>query len=485
MEQNETVIKKSFSWDYLDKLTTQGLSLIISIVLARIIAPEQYGIIAMAFIFIQILDAFVNPGFTSALIQKKIPDKIDYSTIFWSNIGISVILYLIIFLLSPLIERFYEIENLSIVIRVLALNLPFQSVNSIVMAYIRKNTKYRRYFFVSFAGTVIAGGTAIIMAYSGFGIWALVANNLVNAALDAVLSLLFISWKPTLDFSKERFKILYSFGGKMLYIKMIDIFYTELSGFIIGKKYTPTDLSFYKKGTSYPKTIIENLSMSISDVIFPMFSNIQDEKEKRLAALKKSIKLSEFIIFPMAIGFFSCADTFVSVFLTDKWLPCVPFIRVMCLYYLCSSTGMILLQFYKALGKGSLLLRLEFFKKSYSVLLILFATFVFNSPIAVLWATTIAGFISMLVNLITAAKHADYKIVDYLKGMLPIACISLATLVGVVSLGYLNINSLLKLIIQVFAGIFIYVGLAFVFRFEQVSDLLSLVNKNRKAGRNI
>lgn len=478
MEAN--AIKKSFIWDYMDKITTQGLSLIISIVLARLIEPEQYGIIAMATIFTQILDVFVNPGFTSALIQKKSPERLDYSTVFWSNTVISVVLYLIIFFASAYIEDFYKIENLSFVIRILALNLPFSGVNSIVIAYIRKNVMYKRYFFISFFGTFVSGGVAIAMAYSGFGIWSLVMYYLGNCVLDALFSLIFISWKPTLEFSKQRFKSLYAFGGKLLYVKLIDVTYKEISGLIIGKKYTASDLAYYKKGDAYPKTIIQNLSMSISGVLFPLFSNIQDKIEELTISLKKALRMCDFIIYPMAIGLLACGDNFVEVLLTDKWAMCVPYLRIMCLYNLFTPSSSIIYQVIKALGKGGLLLRLEFFKKSYSILLIILAMLIVESPIVIAVAIALSGAISLAVNLTVVSKYTSFKLTDYAKGVFPILVISLIMAVVVLAVNCFKFNALITLITQVLIGGTVYIGLAWLFKFKQLSDIFSEVKTKVK-----
>jgi len=471
---------RSFFWNYLDKITTQGLSLVISIILARLIAPDHYGIIAIANIFITFLDAFVNPGFTSALIQKKTPESIDYSTVFWSNSIISVVLYLIVFLVSPVIEDFYKAENLALVIRVLALKLPFAGTNSIVTAYIRKNFMYKQYFLVSFLGTASAGIAAIVMAFMDFGIWALVVYSLGNCALDAILSLLFIPWKPTREFSKQRLKSLYSFGGKMLGIKLIDVLYTELNGLIIGKKYTLSDLSYYNKGIRYPEAIMQSLSMSISDVMFPSFSNIQDDLKAMTVSIRNSIRLCNYFIYPMAIGFLACGDNFVEVVLTNKWAACVPYLRICCLYYLCQPSSGIMYQSFKALGKGGLIVKLEIFYKMYGLLFIVLAVLLVDSPIALSVAKVAAGFISMLLNLICTFKYTEYRWSDYLNGLWKTVLISAIMLIAVLALNLLKLGAAATLGLQIIVGVAVYIGLSWLFKHQQFFEVLTFIKDARK-----
>lgn len=470
---------KSFSWDFLDKVTTQGLSVIISIILARMIAPDQYGIVALATVFTQILDAFVNPGFTSALIQKRSPEKADYSTVFWSNTVVSILLYLIIFFAAPFIESFYQVKNLSHIIRVLAIHLPFAGVNSIVVAYVRKNTMYKRYFFVSLLGTLFSGGIALFVAYQGLGVWALVLYSIGNCALDTLFSLLFISWKPSFEFSKQRFRSLFSFGGKLLQVKLIDLIYTQISPLIIGKKYSTTELSHYKKGEAYPNALINSFSSSLSDVLFPAFSNIQDQPQALASALAKGCKICDFVIYPIAIGLFACANSFIEVLLTAKWLPCVPYLRIWCLYYLCTPSSGIMYQAIKALGKGRLLLKLELVKKSYSLLLIVLSVLFFDSPLAITAAFLFAGLISLVINLFMISHNTCYRIQDYIKGLFPIIAITACMGFAVFSFEFLNWSPFLTLFVQVITGIIIYVGLAKLFQFEQFEFFFSLVKRKK------
>lgn len=468
---------KSFSWDYLDKITTQGLSLIISVVLARLIAPSEYGVIAMANIFIVVLDTFVNPGFSSALIQKKSPDSVDYSTVFWCNTVVSAVLYVVIFLAAPFIEAFYKIDRLALVIRVLAITLPFAGVNSIIVAYMRKNMLYKRYFFASLLGTVISGAAAIVMAYLGYGVKALVVYSLGNCILDTFFSMLIIRWRPTFEFSKNELKELYSFGGKMLYIKFIDIIYQELSGLIIGKKYGPTDLSNYNKGNVYPKTIMSSISMSVSDVLFPLFSNIQDKKDELAASLKRACKICDFVIYPMAMGLMACGDNFIKVLLTEKWLSCVPYLRIACFYYLCTPSSGIIYQVIKALGKSGLLLKLEFIKKIYSIGLMILSILVFDSPLAITTSIVVSGFISLIINLNIISRCVDYRIRDYLVGIFPTVIITAVMALAVISLNIFNFGVFITLVLQVIVGVIVYVGLAWLFKLEPFFFVYTMLKK--------
>ena len=457
-------VKTAFKWALIDRITTEGIMAIVSIILARIIAPDQYGIISLALIIVIFGDAFVNPGICSALVQKKDPEQIDYATVFWFNILISAILYALLFVFAPLIESFYNVDQLGLVIRVLALKFPFGALASIQLAFVQKNFLFKRYFFVSLFGTLTAGALGIYMALNGAGVWSLVVYNLGNSAIDALLALVFISWKPSFHFSRESFAILFPFGGRILLVKLIDLFYEQLSGLVIGKKYSPEDLALYDKGKRFPNIIIMVGTNALSDTLFPAFSNIQNEIDKVKKMVSNSIAVSLFVVMPCALGLLACGDNFVSVVLTDKWIECVPFLRVMCIHFMCIPIGTILLQSIKAQGRSDIVLKMEIAKKAYSLAIMITAFIVSKKAIYIAVGLTVATIISLIVDFIVVKRLLQIKISDIIRENVKTVLISLLMLATVFSVGYIHFANIWLLVLQVVSGAIVYIGFSMLFK---------------------
>lgn len=473
-------IGRSFSWAYIDRMTTQGLSLIISIVLARLIDPAHYGIVVIAMIFVGILNIFMNPGLSSALVQKKAPDETDYSSMFWFNLLISFLLYAVIFIASPWIEAFYEMEDLSLIIRVMSARLPFGALQSVQMAFVQKNLLYRQFFFVSLFGTLIAGICAIFMASAGFGVWALVANSMINCVLDTLLALVFIPWRPSRAISFTRFKAMFAFGRRILAAKLIDTVYSDISAFIIGKKYVSSDLSFYNKGRLFPQELVQNISASISDVLFPVLSNIQDDLDRLKSTMRSTIRISTYILFPLLVGMFVCADSFIELLLTDVWLPCVPYLRIMCIYYLCVPASGVMLQGIKALGRGGTLLQIEIIKKLYSITIVVVAIILFDNPLAIAAGIMLSGGISVGINLFAAKKIINYSLREHMKDVAPTIMLCLVMAVAVYLIGLSNTHNAVKLMLQIVTGIAVYMFFSYVFKTEQFFIIMNHFKKKKE-----
>lgn len=480
----KTTIVSSFSWAYIDKITTQGLSAFVSIILARLIDPAHYGIIAIAFIFVGILDIFITPGLCSALVQKKNPDEVDYSSMFFFNMLLSIVLYIIIFLVAPFIESFFNVNGLTMIIRVMSIRLPFASMNSVQMAYVQKNLLYNKYFFVSFFGTAVASIIAISMAYMGMGVWALVVNYLMNGIIDTFLALIFISWRPTTNISLERFRSMFTFGKRVLAVKIVDTLYSDISGFIIGKKYNPSDLAYYNKGKMFPQLIIQNISASITDVLFPVLSNVQDNRDQMIIIMRKTLRTSVYVIYPILIGLFVCGDNFIRLVLTDKWLSCVPFMRVMCIYSLCIPSSSIILQGIKAIGRSDILLKIELIKKTYSIAIIVFFLLIFDTPIAVAYGFMSSAIISLFVNMYACNRFFGYKMYEQLKDVSPIVVVT--TIMGITTylIGFINVHYVLQLCIQVVAGVLVYVAFSFLLNLSEFFYILSTIKRKVKRSKN-
>ena len=317
-------VSRNFAWKLFERIGAQGISLIVSIILARLLEPSVYGTIALVTVFTTILQVFVDGGFASALIQKKEVDDIDYSSVFYFNLVFGLALFTIMYLLAPIIADFYKTPDLIPVIRVLSSIVIISSVKNVQHAYVARNLLFKRFFWATLGGTIIAGVISVLMAYNGYGVWALVASILINMFIDTVILWITVGWKPKLVFSLNRLRSLISFGWKLLIARLIETIYSESRSLIIGKLYSSSDLAFFNRGKQYPNLIVNNVDYSISSVLFPVMSSYQDDKDKCKSIVRRAITLNTYIVAPAMMGFAVCAEQFVRIVLTEKWLPCVP-----------------------------------------------------------------------------------------------------------------------------------------------------------------
>lgn len=464
-------------WSSADKIVTNGFALIISIILARLIAPSEYGVIATAQIFTVLLSLFVEPGMTSALIQKKDSDDLDFSTILTLNLLMGTGLYVILFMISGSIGEWFDLPQLCAVIRVLGLQILVCGYNSVQVAYVQKHMMFKKYFVCSITGAAIGAGIAVFMAYRGAGVWALVVYSLVKYSINALMVTLLFKIHFKLNFSRERFRIMFPFAGKMLLAKFIDQGYVEATQTIISKFYSATDLAFYNKGKSFPDLIINNLNTALASVLFPMFSNIQDNNYEFMNAVRNSIRMTTFICLPILTGMFACADSFISVVLTDKWIDCVPYLRLICCYYFWVPFSNVIWQSLKAAGKSNVILKLEIAKMILNITTLILFLFVFKSPIAVAISLVATYTISFVIENFAAVKHLNFEVKELICDFTPSFMLACVMGIIVLAVGKIGVPAILKLIIQVTVGTIIYGFTAAVLKFPQVKQLKALLAK--------
>lgn len=273
----------------MERISSQLVSTVVSIILARILMPEDYGIIALVTIFITICDVFISSGFGNALIQKANADEVDFSSVFYASLAISAVLYLVLFFTAPLLAGFYENDIIILIIRVMGIRLPIAAVYSVQQAYVSRNMQFRKFFVATLVGTIASGGVGIGMAYGGCGVWALVGQNMTNVFVNMIVLFVVVRWTPKLVFSFRKIKSLLSYGWKLLVSGLIDTGYNELRGLIIGKMYTTSDLAYYDQGKKYPSLVANNINSSMNSVLLSAMSKRQDDREKVKQATRKSI----------------------------------------------------------------------------------------------------------------------------------------------------------------------------------------------------
>ncbi len=480
MESN-TMKKQVMSglfWLYAEKMCTQGIGFIISIILARMLLPAEYGIIAIVSVFITLCDVFVVSGLGTSLIQKKNSDSIDYSSAFWSGFGLSIILYLCLFSLAPVISNFYDNEILIPVIRVMGIKVIIASLNSIQRSYVQKNLLFKKFFMSTLSGTIISASVGIYMAYSGYGVWALVAQNLINILINTLVLLLSVEWKPSLQFSITRLKGLLNFGLKMFFASMITELYTQSRSLIVGKAYSAEALAHYDRGNKFPLLIIANVNQTIADVLFPTMSNIQDDKLAFKKITKKSVQVSSFVLAPLFFGMAIVAEPMIKLLLTDKWLPCVPFLQIMSIAYILQPLQTANIKAVQASGRSDLSLKLEILKKSIGFALLIAFIVLFDNAIVVSISFLIMAFFAVIINIYPNRKLINYGYREQFRDFLPPILLSIVMCIVIALFQYfVKVVNLFTFIVQVSIGIFVYLFGAKLCKLNSLDYLVSIVKE--------
>ena len=468
-------------WKFSERITAQLVTTVVSIILARLLDPSHYGIVAMVTIFIALANVFVTEGLGSALIQKKNPDALDYSSVLYFNIFLSIILYIILFILAPFISRFYGegYEILTPVLRVLSFRLILSAINSVQQAYVSKHMIFKKFFWATLFGTIVSAIVGITMAYKGFGVWALVAQYLTNTTVDTIILGLSLKKKPILQFSMDRVKDLFDFGIKILGTSLLITGYQELRALIIGKMYSSEDLAFFDKGRQFPNLIIANINTSIAAVLFPKMANEQDDKTRVKTTTRNSIRFCSFIMCPMMLGLAAVSTNLISFLLTDKWLPCVPLLQLFCLVYLFQPIHSANMQAIKAMGESSIYFKLEIIKKIIELIVLLVTIWISVETMVIGMACCTLLF--TIVNAYPNIKIIDYSFKEQMADILPSIGSSMLMALIVWVLGHISIPVFPLLIVQVLAGVAVYVSIAYFTKNRELNYIFSILTNNESS----
>ena len=479
MNRNSSVIS-NFLWRFLERCGAQGVTFVVSIVLARLLDPSVYGTIALVTVFTTIMQVFVDSGMGNALIQKKDADDLDFSSVFYFNITICVFLYCVMFIAAPFIAAFYKIPELTSVVRVLSLVLIISGVKNVQQAYVSRNMLFKKFFFATLGGTIGAAVVGITLAYLGYGVWALVAQMLFNALVDTIILWITVKWRPKPMFSFERIKGLFSYGWKLLASALLDTVYNDLRQLIIGKLYSSADLAQYNQGKKFPQLIVTNINTSIDSVLLPTMSKAQDNAETVKSMTRRAIKISTYIMMPCMMGLAVCAEPLVKIILTEKWLPCVFFLRIFCFSYAFWPIHTANLNAIKAMGRSDLFLKLEIIKKVVGLIAILSTMWI--SVEAMAYSLLVTSVLGQIINSFPNKKLLRYGYRLQLKDMLP--QIGLSLLMGAIVYGvsFLHLNDIITLLIQVPLGALIYIAGSKLFRIDSFEYILSIL-KNILKGK--
>ncbi len=462
-------------WSAVERFSLQGVQFVINILMARLLLPSDYGMIGMLAVFLQISQTFVDSGFSDALVQKKDRTETDLSTVFYFNIVISVLLYVLLFIGAPYIAQFYRMPELTLVARIIMLNLIFSSFTAVPKTILTIRIDFRTQSKISLISAIISGVVGIIMAYKGTGVWALVAQTLLNAILITFLFFCCVNWRPLRIFSKASFQGLFSFGSKLLFSRLIHALYYNLYAIVIGRQYSSIELGYYTRAEQFAIFPSGNINAIISRVTFPILSSIQDDDKRLALAYRKYIRLASFLIFPLMIGLAAIAEPLVSFLLTAKWSGIVILLQILCLDWMLDHLSQINLNLLLIKGRSDLSLRLEIIKK-------IIATFILIISIPygieiMCWGRVLYSVLATYMNSYYTNRLIGLSFKTQMRDVFP--SLLLAVGMGITVHWSISIFSsdLLKIIGGSIIGIIFYVVVSIFLKIEEFKEFVLIIKK--------
>lgn len=475
----ESLKKKTLKgtiWSTIERFSVQAIQFIVMIFMARILTPADYGIVGMITIFIAISQSLIDSGFSQALIRKQDRNQIDYSTVFFFNIFVGIILYFILFFCAHPISRFYNEPILIPVTRIIAISLPLNSFAVVQRAILTIKIDFKTQAKATLAAALATGAVGLSMAYTGWGVWALVWSQIANTFVNVFLLWMFAHWRPTWQYSWNSFKELFNFGSKLLISGLIDTIYRNVYLIVIGKIFKASDLGYYTRAQQFSNFSSINLTGILQRVTYPVLCTIQDQDEHLQDVYRKLIRISAFVVFPLMTGMAGVAKPMIVSILTEKWLYAAILLVPICLsgmWYPIHALNINLLQ---VKGRSDLFLRLEIIKKLVGV-----AILCGTIPLGLYWmcwGTVLTSLIALIINTHYTGILIHLGFLSQMKDVLPTLILSLAMGTGVWALvTYVQMPSGGAFAAGIGSGIIIYISGAKLFRFKEISELLSLVKK--------
>lgn len=465
-------------WTFFEKIGSQGVSLVVSIILARLLVPEQFGLIAMLSIVISICNTFIDCGFGAALIQKKNSDSLDFNTVLYSSTIIGFILYIVAFFCAPLFAKFFNEPQLTAIMRIYTLSFFWTGYSSTLLTYISKRMQFKKMFKRTMIATIVSGIVGIIMAYTGAGVWALVAQSFTGSLLGIIILQASIEWKPKLQYSWSRAKELLPFGSKIMLASLIGSTFDELKGVLIGKMYSAADLAQFNRGGSIPSLLANNVNASLGTVLFPAMSMLGNNKDEIKQMTRRTIQLSSYVQFFFLTTLIVISEPLIKILLTEKWIACVPFMQMFCIQKMLEILSTANLQALKSIGEGNTIVKLEIFKKP--VFLVMTIAGASISVYALAVALPLYALYANLVNMWPNKKILNYGILKQIKDIAPAAALSLIIFFASHPINNMDIPDYTKIICSILTCILIYIFISHIFKLESYTYIINFIKKLRR-----
>jgi O-antigen/teichoic acid export membrane protein len=467
-------------WTFTDIFLVKGLSFFAMILLARWIGPTDFGLIGMIAIFIAIGKMLTDSGMSNSLIRTKDVSESDYSTVFFVNISMSIIVYFAIYYLAPLIADFFGYNILVKLIRVYCLVFLFMAVSAVHLTILTKEMRFKQITKINFLPTIIGAALGLYLGYNGFGVWSIIWMFLVTELIRSILLLLFSKWQPKFIFSKSKFKFHFNFGYKLMLSGLLDTVFKNIYNLLIGKYYSAQTLGFYERSKQFCEYPSSTLTGVLGKVSYPMLSKVQDDVVRLENIYRKLIRISFFIIAPLMLGLAAIGKPLFLLFLGEDWLPAVLFFQIICLAKILYPVHAFNLNILKVYGRSDLFLKLEIIKKTIVTITVIVA-FQFG-VLGLVWSSVFTSFASLGVNMYYSSKLINYPIKEQLKDLCPILFQSLATgflMYYIVNLTLLDNQLFFQLIVASLVGLIFYLSLSYLNKKSSLHQvILLLINRN-------
>lgn len=471
--KKETV--KGVLWSALEKFSTGGVLFLANIILARILTPKDFGLLAVITIFVQIAQTFIDSGFSNALIQKKDRNQVDYSTVFYFNLAISILLYVILYHCAPLIANFFNHVQLTSLTRVVGLNLIIGALVSVHRTRLTIQLQFKQQSLISLIASVIAAFSSIYFAYNGAGVWALVILTLVNIGLQTILFYITIKWLPSLVFSTIAFKRLFAYSSKLLGASLIHLLYRNIYPIVIGKKFSTLDLGYFNRADLFASYGPLTIGTVVSRVAFPIFSRVQDDDRRLRTAYSKYIIYTSLIIFPVMIGLIILAKPLTILVLKEQWLPMVPMLQILCIDWMFDHLNMINLNVLYVKGRSDIALKNEIIKKTLAI--IIFFISLYWGILGVCWGRIVYGYIAIYINSFYTKKLIGLSILDQIRDIIRPLTYSLSMGLFVFIISLLRIDTYLVVLLGTTLGLTVYALILFRFNPTFVAEIKIIASK--------
>lgn len=479
MEQNSlrNSVLGGFFWKFCERFLNQGITFVTSLVLARLLSPEDYGVVAIVMVFINLAAVFINSGFSSALIQKKDAQDVDFSTMFFCSMACAAVLYVLLFLGAPLVAHIYDNPALKLILRVYALNIPLSVCQSIQSAYISRHMLFRKTFINSAINAVICGAVGIGLAMAGFGVWALVCQGLVGTVANTIVLLFLVPWRPRLQFSKKSAKSMLGFGSRVLAAELSATFFAEVRSLVVGAFYSTADLAYYNKGQQIPHLITNNLSGILGSVMFPAVANYSDDLHQVKMMTRRGLRVLAYVLVPCMFGLAAVMEPLVIFLFTEKWALTIPFGQILSIDTCIAIFESYYIQILKAMGRSDVVLKLELMKKPVYLLMLIIGVSINVTALAV--AMLIFDILALALDIYYIRKYIPYGVGEQLGDMLPALGLGIAMAAAVYLLPSFG-SLILTLIVKILAGAVVYVLGSVIFRLEAFRYLKNILLERMK-----
>ena len=478
MINNNNSIKQSFFWTFGERLASQVVATIVTIILARLLSPSDYGVIAIVTVFITFCNVFINSGMSSSLVQKESIRKDDFNTAFFISLMIAILMYGVLYFLAPRIAFFYNNQQLISLIRIMSLCFPIAAFNTIQQAYVQRSMNFKRFFVATSIGSLSSGILGVIAAIYDAGVWALVIQYMSNIIINTIVLFFIVKWVPKFRFSMDSAKKIFNFGWKVLVTEIVFTLSSDIKSLVIGKNFGYVDLAYYDQGSKYPAFITNNITSAINKVMLPAYSRSQNNMEKLKEMFRKCNVVGIYLLAPILLGFAASSDNFINIILTEKWLDCKIYIQIFCLYYVTRPWESSCHQALLAIGRSDVVLKIIIMINIVILFFVFFTAFALHNVLLIAVGYLMSTIVSIICFMVYVDKLINYKIKDQINDVLPSLLASVLMAIVVYFIRKILGISILSLIIQILVGILVYAITSIIFKLKGFKYIRKILANN-------